>query len=286
MTLKQIKYFETVCKTGSVTSAAEELYVSRPVISRALKELEEEFGVELFTRTRLGLELTESGKVLRNLFFEFDGAYTSVQERLRQINDHGENHTLTVGITVTCGERFYPRLFSEFNEKHPEVIFNVTELSAFESRDQIATGNIDLFFTPRSAPFGTTSIIGDLPLYSIETVFCTARGSRLASRSAVTPREIIDCPMATLAARTPIDWPLNIVLRTSQQLLIRRAISEGIANAMLPRDMIAGWDEVVGISFDPPLYATARLLWNKGIPHSRAFDDFLEFIKNYDLSRL
>lgn len=287
MTLKQIKYFEAVCETGNVTSAAESLYISRSVVSRALKELENEFGVELFTRTRLGLQLTQSGKLLQNLFTEFTGAYDSIQKRIRNMNDYSESRTLTVGITATCGKRLYPRLFNEFNEKYPEVQFSTVELSAFESRDQVIAGSIDFFFTPKNVPdeIGAT-MIEELPIYTTQTVFCTARGNRLASHTSITPREIANTPMALLSMPAPVDWPLNIVLRTSQYLLIRRAIINGLANALLPLDMIEDWDGIIGIPFDPPMPFTTRLIWNKTIPHSRAFDDFLEFMQNYDLSSL
>ena len=67
MTLKQIEYYEAVCQTGNVTAAAQQLYVSRSVISRALQELEEELGIRLFLRSRDGMELTEQGVMLQSL---------------------------------------------------------------------------------------------------------------------------------------------------------------------------------------------------------------------------
>ena len=287
MTLKQIKYFEAVCETRNISKAADSLFISRSVVSRALKELENEFGVELFNRTHLGLELTEDGKLLQNMFYEFSSVYASIQERIRQRNSNSESRLLTIGITQTCGRRLYPRLFIEFNKNYPEVQFNTIELSAYESHDQVTTGSIDFFFTPETFRTGSKfSMMGELPLYSSQTVFCTARGTRLAKHSTVTPREITKLPMAMLAARPPIEWPLNIVLRTSQHVLIKRAILSGLANAMLPLDMIEDWDGVVGIPFEPPLTFTNRLIWNKAIPHSPAFNDFLEFMQNYNLTDL
>lgn len=287
MTLKQIKYFEAVCDTRNVTKAADSLFISRSVVSRALKELENEFGVELFSRTHLGLELTESGKLLQNMFFEFSSVYASIQERIRQQNSNSASRALTIGITQTCGKRLYPRLFIEFNKKYPEVQFTTIELSAYESHDKVTTGSIDFFFTPEAFRSDSKfSMIGELPLYSSQTVFCTARGTRLAAHSTVTLREITQFPMAMLATRPPIEWPLNIVLRTSQHVLIKRAILSGLANAILPLDMIEDWDGVIGVPFEPPLIFTNRLIWNKAIPHSPAFNDFLEFMQNYNLADL
>ena len=67
MTLKQIEFYEAVCQAGNVTAAAQQLYVSRSVISRAIQELEDELDIQLFVRGRNGMELTEYGKTLRNL---------------------------------------------------------------------------------------------------------------------------------------------------------------------------------------------------------------------------
>ena len=61
MTLLQVQYFREVARTGNITNAADELYVSRPAVSRAMRDLEKEFGIALFRRPNTGLSLTETG---------------------------------------------------------------------------------------------------------------------------------------------------------------------------------------------------------------------------------
>ena len=78
MTLKQIEFYEAVCQAGNVTAAAQQLYVSRSVISRAIQELEDELDIQLFVRGRNGMELTEYGKTLRNLLSQFKGFYSAL----------------------------------------------------------------------------------------------------------------------------------------------------------------------------------------------------------------
>ena len=57
------KVFYTVAKCGSLTKAADELYISQPAVSQAIKQLEAQLGVSLFTRTHKGMELSaRSGK--------------------------------------------------------------------------------------------------------------------------------------------------------------------------------------------------------------------------------
>ena len=62
MNLTQLRYFQTVCRHGSITSAVEELQVSQPSVSSAIRALEEEFGVPFFERQHRGMVPTEEGK--------------------------------------------------------------------------------------------------------------------------------------------------------------------------------------------------------------------------------
>ena len=59
--LELYKVFYTVAKCGSLTKAAEELYISQPAVSQAIKQLEAQLGGQLFNRTHKGMELTETG---------------------------------------------------------------------------------------------------------------------------------------------------------------------------------------------------------------------------------
>ena len=66
MTLNQLRYFCTASRCHSITRAAEELYVTQPTISVAIRDLEIEFGISLFYRKGNKLILTEEGEELYN----------------------------------------------------------------------------------------------------------------------------------------------------------------------------------------------------------------------------
>ena len=59
--LELYRVFHTVAKCGSLTKAAQELYISQPAVSQAIKQLETQTGVSLFTRTHKGMVLSASG---------------------------------------------------------------------------------------------------------------------------------------------------------------------------------------------------------------------------------
>ena len=62
MNLMHLKYAVEVAATHSISKAAENLYMNQPNLSRAIKELEESLGVQLFNRTSKGIKLTRQGE--------------------------------------------------------------------------------------------------------------------------------------------------------------------------------------------------------------------------------
>ena len=61
MTLNQLKYVIEIAETGSVTAAAQRLFIAQPSLSKAVSELEKEMGITIFARTNRGVYLTEDG---------------------------------------------------------------------------------------------------------------------------------------------------------------------------------------------------------------------------------
>lgn len=64
MTIRHLRIFIEVAKSGNMSKAAERLYISQPTASQAIKELEEYYGVLLFERLNRRLYITEAGKKL------------------------------------------------------------------------------------------------------------------------------------------------------------------------------------------------------------------------------
>ena len=62
MTLQQIFYAIEIANTGSMTKAAENLYISQPSLTNAIKELENEIGIQIFLRKKKGVIPTNDGK--------------------------------------------------------------------------------------------------------------------------------------------------------------------------------------------------------------------------------
>ena len=81
MTLTQLRYLMTIAKTGSFNKAAEQLYVSQPSLTSAVKELERELGITLFYRSGRGVTLTGDGTEFLLYAKQLYGQYEDILER-------------------------------------------------------------------------------------------------------------------------------------------------------------------------------------------------------------
>lgn len=81
MTLAQLKYIIAVAECGTISKAAEKLYISQPSLTTSIKDLESEFGIEIFSRTNKGVILTSDGE-------EFLGYARQVISQTRLMEEH------------------------------------------------------------------------------------------------------------------------------------------------------------------------------------------------------
>lgn len=96
MNLTQIEYFIRICESGSITKAADRLFITQSALSQQLSHLEQELGIPLFIRNGNRIALTEAGKVFlsraRNMLLEY---HNSISE----MKIANESNELTLVVT-------------------------------------------------------------------------------------------------------------------------------------------------------------------------------------------
>ena len=105
MTLRHLKIFLSIYETGSTTAAAEQLFISQPTVSVALRELEEHYGVRMFERYAKHLYVTPAGQQM----YQYAKHLVNLMEEAEDaIRSQGEAGTLRVGSSITIATRFLP----------------------------------------------------------------------------------------------------------------------------------------------------------------------------------
>lgn len=142
MTELEIDAFLTIVKTGSITAAAELLYVSQPALSRRISSLEEELGYSLMKRSKgiRAIELTNEGKAFINLAEKWKSLWTEAKE----IASMNENLILNVASVGSISSYIFPEVFQEFMMLNPDVKLTFHNYHSFESYGYVEDGIIDI----------------------------------------------------------------------------------------------------------------------------------------------
>lgn len=120
MELRQARYFLAVADCLNFTRAAERLYISQPPLSRQIRALESELGVDLFDRSGQRIALTPAGEAFRE---EAKALLEQARRAVERARSHARAnpHTLTLAFSTVAGLSIAPRLYRAFHDRHPDV---------------------------------------------------------------------------------------------------------------------------------------------------------------------
>lgn len=144
--LRDLRYFLAVAEDLHFTRAAERLYVSQPALSKQVRALERQLGVELFRRDRQGVTLTGAGEALlphaRRVLADWaEGAAAVAAARSAQ------RSTLVVGMSTSPGRGgLLPAIRSRFTAGHPDAALRVRQVSWEDPTAGLADGDADVAF--------------------------------------------------------------------------------------------------------------------------------------------
>jgi len=143
----QLKCFISVARTLSFSEAARRNYVSQSTVSRYIQDLEKEFGVQLFERSRREVSLTNEGKLLLPYAQEIIDTLNKATSVVNQLNN-GKGGRLRLAYDSTSLS--YPeKLLKKFTEKYPEVSVEMVRLSGIEATSAFNSAECDFYFMLR-----------------------------------------------------------------------------------------------------------------------------------------
>lgn len=153
MELRTLRYFVTVAEELHFGRAASRLHMTQPPLSRAIRQLETEFGAPLLLRSPAGVTLTPVGAVL----LEEARALLDRADRLRvRLAVATGTATLTVGILGDTTDPGATRLAAAYRRRHPEVEVRVRETDLTDPTCGLRAGLVDVALT--RAPFDETGL--------------------------------------------------------------------------------------------------------------------------------
>ncbi|HEY5641450.1 MAG TPA: HTH-type transcriptional regulator CysB [Woeseiaceae bacterium] len=152
MKLQQLKYLLAIVDNGlNITAAADKLYTSQPGVSKQLKLLEEELGIQLFTRKGKSLEaITPGGERIveraRVILREVENIRTLAAETFEE-----EEGSLSIATTHTQARYVLPDVIGEFRERFPKIGLNLHQGTSEQIADMVDNDRVDFAIATGSA---------------------------------------------------------------------------------------------------------------------------------------
>lgn len=284
------RVFYTVAKSGSLTKAAEELYISQPAVSRSIKQLEMQLGVTLFTRTHRGMVLSaQGGKVI---FSEVERALTLLGDAEKRIAEMKTSATgkLRIGASDTIFEYFLADKIVDFHEKFPAVKIDLVADFTPDTIEKLKQDKLDVAFVnlpitpqPELKLHGNCMRLNDV--FIAGEKFASLAKNKL-SFAELKKQPLIMIEKNTVARRSLDNFlgSLGVELQPSIEVgswdLMKRLVLRGMGIGVIPREYVTPALEdktLFEITTDVALpVRSVGMLLKKNAPISYALHCFIE----------
>lgn len=228
--LRLLSYFQMVATTGNITRAADELNIAQPTLSKALKLLERQTGVELLTRSVHGVTLTPIGERLQRHATIVLAQVGKAMDEVEQLRTGGLGE-VRIGAGPSWVRRFLPEIVAELLMERRNI--NVEVVGGFDDSltERLEAGELD--FIVAELPLAGVKGKGVDKLTSDNLVVVGRPEHPLAGRSNISAAEALACswalPPANNLARRKLDGgattlglapPIPEVVSSSQTFLM------------------------------------------------------------------
>lgn len=240
------KIFYTVANKKNITKAAEELFISQPAVSKAIKNLENNLGGKLFNRTKKGVVLTEEGKEFYN-YIKIALEYINNAEN--RFNDliNLESGTIKIGISVTLTKYFLTPFLEEFHNLYPNINIQIDTNITKILFDKLKNGLIDLVIL--NLPYNKINEIKIIKCKNVQDIFCASKKYESLKNKELSLNELNNYPLILQSkssnTRNFLDdftKENNIILNPSMELASYSLVTEftkiGLGIGYLTKDYI------------------------------------------------
>jgi LysR family hca operon transcriptional activator len=201
MELRHLRYFVAVAETESLTLAAKaKLHTSQPSLSRQIRDLEEEVGAQLMTRTARGVELTPAGRAFldhaRGVLLQVDAAAEAARRAVRPAKP-----CFSMGFLTGHELTWMPEALRILRDELPNIDVMISSQSSPLLADGLAKGKIDAAFLRREkgVPDLAFRLLTKEPLMVI-----LPSDHHLAALKAISPKDLVGETFVAVSNTAPV----------------------------------------------------------------------------------
>ena len=289
MTLKQLTYFLEIAKMRNFTKAAANLYISQSALSKTVKAMEFELGVQLIDRTVNHFKLTPEGEIfyqkgliaIKNINSELEDLYGSLGT---------EKGPITVGIPPVIGTAYFTSIIYKFRNMYPDVELKIIEAGANTIKKWVSEGEVDIGVVILPVSNDDFNVI---PIVTAENVLLVNKNHPLAQYDEVSFKMLKDERFIALNSTFMLydqiislcrisGFEPNIVCESSQWDFITEMVVLDQGVSILPRPILKRYnsDKLKLISLKDPSFSwNIAIILKKDKYISRIIKSFIELSK-------
>ncbi len=194
ITLRQLRAFIAVARSGSFTLAAESLFITQSALSGLIKELEQSLGVRLFDRSTRRIQLSEIGRgiypLIDKILADLDGVLDEVAN-LKAL----KKGVVRVAAPQLMACTLLPEVIAAYRAEHPQVDIRLIDCAVESVTSRVFSGEVDFGLGPERDP---NSDIDATPLFELPFHAVFPPGHALTARETVRWADLVDHPLITL----------------------------------------------------------------------------------------
>ena len=273
-----------ICNTHSLSATAEKYSYSQPAVSQIVKNFEKELGMQLFTRTKGGMQLLPGTEgiisSLRKICYEEDNIKL-IASRLTSL----ENGHIRIGTLQSISYHWLPDILQEFSEEYPNITFEITVGGSKKIQDKLQQNKLDIIF---SSDYKLASNVSFYPLGSDELMVLTSRTHPLSEHLSVSIQDIaneeyisdvdkLDFEAGEILDKYGIQPQIRFYM--NDDFAVQKMVEAGFGISILPQLLLYHTPFDICVR---PFTGTLGVAFRNDTDISPAVQKLLEYVRNWE----
>ncbi|OMP68097.1 cidABC operon transcriptional activator CidR [Domibacillus epiphyticus] len=288
MDIKHLQYFIEVTNFNSFSKAADHLFITQPTISKMIKNLENELGIELFDRSHKKLMLTDAGRVLLEQAKLVDQAFYNLETELDNLLELKTGH-IRIGLPPIFDAHFFLQIIGLFHEKYPGITFQLVEDGSKKIEEAVEQNELDVgvvVLPTRYEVFDHFSFMEEdlmliLPKFHQLADREEINLGELSSESFILFNKDFALNDRIISLCNEAGFQPHVISESSQWSFIEEMVASKLGISLLPESICRHLDDQVRAVkvINPSVNWNLAIIWRKNQYLSYAAKEWLHFTK-------
>ena len=285
MNLAAFEAFVRVMETGSISMAADLLFITQPAVTKRIHSLEDYFGVKLFESAGRGVQATHAAQSLlpkvKNWLNELGDIHHTLSHEQSEVRGK-----LKIGTSHHIGLHHLPAHLKKYVQQFPEVKLDVHFVDSEQAHEQVLAGDLELAFL--TLPPQGDDRLSYITIWNDPLVFVVAPFHPLAHKKNLKLEDLIEYPSLLPAAQTYTSQITlaefekqglkpKITMSNNPLDSIRMLVSIGLGWSVLPKTLLN--PDLQQLNIDLEMNRQLGMVWHPARTQSRAVLELIEMMR-------